>query len=34
LRGEWSLMLAGTARITPVDNDGKNFIADIAAGDI
>jgi oxalate decarboxylase len=33
-QAEWSIMLAGNARITAVDNDGKNFIADIAAGDL
>jgi hypothetical protein len=27
-------MLAGNARITAVDNDGKNFIADVAAGNL
>jgi cytochrome P450 len=27
-------MLAGNARITAVDNDGKNFIADVAAADL
>jgi oxalate decarboxylase len=27
-------MLAGNARTTAVDNDGKNFVADIAAGDL
>jgi oxalate decarboxylase len=31
---EWSLMLAGKARITAVDNDGHNFIADVSAGDL
>jgi oxalate decarboxylase len=33
-QAEWSIMLAGNARITAVDKDGKNFIADIAAGDL
>ena len=33
-QAEWSIMLAGNARITAVDNDGKNFVADIAAGDL
>jgi oxalate decarboxylase/phosphoglucose isomerase-like protein (cupin superfamily) len=33
-QAEWSIMLAGNARITAVDNDGKNFIADVAAGDL
>jgi oxalate decarboxylase len=31
---EWSYMLAGTARITAVDNDGRNFVADVGAGDL
>lgn len=31
---EWSIMLAGNARITAVDNDGKNFIADVQTGDL
>lgn len=31
---EWSFMLAGTARITAVDADGRNFIADVDAGDL
>jgi oxalate decarboxylase len=33
-QAEWSIMLAGNARITAVDNDGRNFIADVAAGDL
>jgi oxalate decarboxylase len=33
-QAEWSIMLAGNARITAVDNDGKNFIADVASGDL
>jgi oxalate decarboxylase len=33
-QAEWSIMLAGNARITAVDNDGKNFVADIQAGDL
>lgn len=33
-QAEWSFMLAGKARITAVDNDGHNFIADVAAGDL
>jgi oxalate decarboxylase len=33
-QAEWSIMLAGNARITAVDNDGKNFIADVAVGDL
>jgi oxalate decarboxylase len=31
---EWSFMIAGNARITAADNDGHNFIADVAAGDL
>lgn len=31
---EWSFMLAGTARITAVDSDGQNFVADVKAGDL
>jgi oxalate decarboxylase len=31
---EWAFMLAGHARITAVDNDGHNFIADVKAGDL
>ncbi len=31
---EWSFMLAGKARITAVDNDGHNFVADVEAGDL
>jgi oxalate decarboxylase len=33
-QAEWSFMLAGKARVTAVDNDGHNFIADVAAGDL
>jgi oxalate decarboxylase len=33
-QAEWSIMLAGNARITAVDNDGKSFIADVQAGDL
>jgi len=33
-QAEWAFMLAGTARITAVDNDGHNFIADVTAGDL
>jgi len=33
-QAEWSFMLAGQARITAVDNDGHNFIADVNAGDL
>jgi oxalate decarboxylase len=31
---EWSFMLAGTARITAVDTDGHNFVADVGPGDL
>jgi oxalate decarboxylase len=31
---EWAFMIAGNARITAVDNDGHNFIADVSAGDL
>jgi oxalate decarboxylase len=31
---EWALMLAGTARITAVDDEGRNFIADVGEGDL
>ncbi len=33
-QAEWSFMLAGSARITAVDNDGLNFIADVGPGDL
>jgi len=31
---EWSYMLAGRARITAVDQDGRNFIDDVGVGDL
>jgi len=31
---EWSFVLAGNLRITAVDTDGRNFIADVAPGDL
>jgi oxalate decarboxylase len=31
---EWAFVLAGKARITAVDNDGHNFIADVDKGDL
>jgi oxalate decarboxylase len=31
---EWAYMLAGRARITAVDDAGRNFIADVAEGDL
>lgn len=33
-QAECAFMLAGKARITAVDNDGHNFIADVGAGDL
>ena len=33
-QAEWSLMLLGRARITAVDQDGRNFIADVGQGDL
>jgi len=32
--GEWAYMLYGTARITAVDADGRNFVDDVGAGDL
>ena len=31
---EWALMLAGRARITAVDAEGRNFITDVGEGDL
>jgi oxalate decarboxylase len=31
---EWSFMISGKARITSVDNDGHNFVADVGEGDL
>jgi oxalate decarboxylase len=31
---EWSFMLKGRARITAVDQDGRNFVSDVGEGDI
>jgi oxalate decarboxylase len=31
---EWAFMLAGRARITAVDQNGRNFVADVGEGDI
>lgn len=31
---EWAYMILGRARITSVDQDGRNFIADVGAGDL
>ena len=31
---EWAFMLAGGARVTAVDQDGHNFVADVGVGDL
>ena len=31
---EWALMIAGRARVTAVDEDGRNFIDDVGVGDL
>jgi oxalate decarboxylase len=31
---EWAFMLAGSARITAIDQEGRNFIADVGVGDL
>jgi oxalate decarboxylase len=33
-QAEWAYMILGRARITSVDQDGRNFIADVGAGDL
>jgi len=33
-QSEWAYMIWGTARITSVDEDGRNFIADVGPGDL
>ncbi|CCF13044.1 cupin domain-containing protein [Brevibacillus laterosporus] len=33
-QAEWSYMIVGRARITSVDQDGRNFIADVGPGDL
>lgn len=33
-QSEWAYMILGRARITSVDQDGRNFIADVGAGDL
>jgi oxalate decarboxylase len=33
-QAEWSYMILGRARITAVDQDGRNFIADVGQGDL
>src|SRR5690242_4384641 len=32
--GEWAIMLAGSARVTAVDPQGRNFIDDVGTGDL
>jgi oxalate decarboxylase len=31
---EWSYMLYGTARITAIDPEGRNFVDDVGVGDL
>ena len=31
---EWAIMLTGNARLTAIDNDGKSYVKDVAAGDL
>jgi oxalate decarboxylase len=31
---EWAYMIVGTARVTAVDSEGRNFVADVGAGDL
>ena len=31
---EWAIMLAGSARVTAVDQEGRNFIGDVGVGDL
>lgn len=33
-QAEWAIVLAGRARITAVDQNGRNFIADVGVGDL
>jgi oxalate decarboxylase len=33
-QAEWAYMILGRARITSIDLDGRNFIADVGAGDV
>lgn len=33
-QSEWAYMILGHARITAVDQDGRNFIADVGPGDL
>ena len=32
--GEWAIMLAGSARVTAIDAQGRNFIDDVGKGDL
>jgi oxalate decarboxylase len=32
--GEWALMLSGSARVTAIDAQGRNFVDDVGAGDL
>jgi oxalate decarboxylase len=32
--GEWAFMISGSARITAIDAQGRNFIADVGEGDL
>lgn len=33
-QAEWSFMISGHARITSIDSEGRNFIADVGPGDL
>ncbi|KRE70010.1 oxalate decarboxylase family bicupin [Paenibacillus sp. Soil750] len=33
-QAEWSYMIVGSARITSIDQEGRNFIADVGPGDL
>jgi oxalate decarboxylase len=33
-QAEWSYMMYGNARITAIDQDGRNFVADVTEGDL
>jgi oxalate decarboxylase len=33
-QAEWAYMMAGSARITAVDEEGRNFVEDVAVGDL
>ncbi|MBV9768556.1 MAG: cupin domain-containing protein [Bryobacterales bacterium] len=34
VESEWAIMLAGTARITAVNHEGKSFVSDVGNGDL